>query len=214
MKILVIIIISGAFCACSGPVKSQSNIPTATIKGIVTESESPHHEGLPGCHIDILELDKEIRTDINGNYVIEAVPIGSYTIRFTMTGYQEKVLKNVIVKAKSPTIINVVLDQNLVQMTDTPFIVPDSVGAVLDAESDFRAGRISFVSPYPLTRADSTFADSLGFTWSGGGKHTLAYANGYNIRMNRNINEQTGKNLYIQIREYWRNQGKIIEIIK
>ena len=55
------------------------------IQGTVTDSESG--EPLSGTNIFIAELERGTSTDANGEFEIENVPAGTYTLRATFIGY-------------------------------------------------------------------------------------------------------------------------------
>jgi len=58
------------------------------IEGQVIDSTSS--EAIYGANIFIIELEKGDATNINGNFEIENVPAGDYTIRISYLGYQTK----------------------------------------------------------------------------------------------------------------------------
>ena len=59
---------------------------TGAISGQVTDADSG--ETVPGANIFITELDRGAATDIDGNYVIENVPAGTYSLTATFVGYR------------------------------------------------------------------------------------------------------------------------------
>ncbi|MEX2347594.1 MAG: SusC/RagA family TonB-linked outer membrane protein [Balneolaceae bacterium] len=56
-----------------------------SISGTVTENQTG--EPLPGSTVYIVELDRGASTDIDGQYTIESVPSGTYTLRVTFVGF-------------------------------------------------------------------------------------------------------------------------------
>ena len=58
---------------------------TGTLSGTITDAASG--ETLPGSNILIVELSRGSATDVDGNYTIEKIPVGTYTIRASFLGY-------------------------------------------------------------------------------------------------------------------------------
>lgn len=78
-----------------------------SVSGIVIENE--FGEGLFGANIFINETARGAASDINGAYTISGIDEGSYTITFSMIGFQKKTVTGVEVKAGKNTKIDVVL---------------------------------------------------------------------------------------------------------
>jgi hypothetical protein len=77
------------------PVFSQS---TGELKGIVTNEVS--HEPIDLVAVDILQNNKSIQgmlTDEEGNYWIQGIPTGKYSVRFSMPGYSIKTVEDVTI---------------------------------------------------------------------------------------------------------------------
>jgi TonB-linked SusC/RagA family outer membrane protein len=69
------------FALLSGNLYAQ-----VSISGTVTDAETG--ETLPGVNILITELSRGAATDVDGNYTVNNVPSGTYTVRATFVGYQ------------------------------------------------------------------------------------------------------------------------------
>lgn len=59
---------------------------TGTISGTVTDSETG--EPVPTANVALMEINQGAATDLDGNYEIENVPVGTYSFRVTFVGYQ------------------------------------------------------------------------------------------------------------------------------
>ena len=59
---------------------------TGSLSGTITDSESG--DPLPGANIIVVELGSGAATDIDGNYTITGIPVGSYTVRTTFIGFK------------------------------------------------------------------------------------------------------------------------------
>jgi len=79
---------------------------TGAISGQVTDAENG--ETIPGANILITELERGAATDMDGNYVIENVPTGTYTLTATFVGYTT-FRQTVQVNANQTTTINIEL---------------------------------------------------------------------------------------------------------
>ena len=71
-----------------------------TIRGRVTDEESM---GLPGATIYLPEIGAGTAADVEGNFIILNIPVGTYDVVVQMVGYQKKTYKE----------IQVVMDQTL-----------------------------------------------------------------------------------------------------
>ncbi|HIC39270.1 MAG TPA: hypothetical protein EYO79_07370, partial [Candidatus Marinimicrobia bacterium] len=80
-SILIIYLVSFVFAGTDG-----------TIRGQVKDAEgSP----LPGVQLFIPDLSMGAIADINGNYIILNLPVGSYDVKVMMIGYQTQTMKEV-----------------------------------------------------------------------------------------------------------------------
>ena len=68
------------------PYLSGSLYAQVSISGTVTDTQTG--EVLPGVNILITELSRGAATDVDGNYTVNNVPAGTYTVRATFVGYQ------------------------------------------------------------------------------------------------------------------------------
>ena len=71
-----------------------------TIRGQITDIDG---EPLPGAQVFIEEMSLGAVADINGNYLILNIPIGTYDITVMMMGYQKQTIQGV----------EVIMDQTL-----------------------------------------------------------------------------------------------------
>ena len=82
---------------------------TGTISGTVVDGG--FGSGLPGASVLVEELGTGAATDIDGNYQIRNVPVGTYTVRFSFIGYGAQTVENVEVAAGETAQINVELSE-------------------------------------------------------------------------------------------------------
>lgn len=74
---------------------------TGSISGTVTDQQSG--DTLPGASIFITDLDRGATTNIDGEYSIESIPVGTHQVRITYVGYRTAV-QQVEVQAGSNSI--------------------------------------------------------------------------------------------------------------
>ncbi len=84
------------------------------ITGKITDKESG--QPLIGCNVLIENTHLGATTDPSGEYFILNVPVGTYTLKASMIGYQEITIKNVHVSAGFTTTQVIALSQSAVQV--------------------------------------------------------------------------------------------------
>jgi len=77
-----------------------------SITGVVTDAESG--ETVPGANIIITQLERGAVSDVDGNYEIRNVPVGTYTLTATFVGFQT-FRETVEVQAGQELVVNISL---------------------------------------------------------------------------------------------------------
>ena len=95
-----------------------------TIRGQIMDNEG---EPVIGSQIVIKELGIGTMADLDGNYLLLNVPIGTYEVTIQMIGYQTQIIDNVNIRAiinenKAPS-IEVINTTVLYVITGRPFIL-------------------------------------------------------------------------------------------
>ncbi len=92
---------------------AQKSEPTGTVEGklIDADTKSP----LTGAEITIDKTVLGAATDLDGKFVIENVPVGSYTLRFTYIGYETQAKTDVIVRPRRITFVEAELKTSPIQ---------------------------------------------------------------------------------------------------
>ena len=120
LKKILILLVSISF---NSEIFSQSL--TQTIRGSVIDKilKSP----LPWATVIILNSDPIIgfTTDLDGNFKLSKVPIGSHTLKISFIGYKDITLPNVIVNSGKEVVLNIPIQEDIVQM-DEIVIRPDA----------------------------------------------------------------------------------------
>jgi len=74
---------------------------TGVVTGTVTDARND--EAVPGANVALTEINRGAATDIDGNYTIEQVPVGTYTLRVTFVGYENFVTEITIDEGETVT---------------------------------------------------------------------------------------------------------------
>ena len=81
-----------------GPTALAQGLQTGTVSGIVSSQDDAP---LPGVTViassPALQVAREAVSDVNGVYYLRALPPGSYTVQFTLAGFQSAVRHDVAV---------------------------------------------------------------------------------------------------------------------
>lgn len=93
-----------------------AQVKTQTIKGTVTDKQSL--QTIPGVLVQITESNptKMTRTDVNGNFKLEGITPGRYSLKFNYSGYKEVFISNVIVSAGKETVIDIPLEESITEL--------------------------------------------------------------------------------------------------
>ncbi|MEY3397854.1 MAG: hypothetical protein RL220_448 [Bacteroidota bacterium] len=94
-------------------ITSSAQEITQTIRGTIKDKVSG--ATLEGAIVVILDANPLIgaASDENGNFRIDDVPVGRYTIRISYTGYKEQVANGVVLNAGKELILNVALEEDI-----------------------------------------------------------------------------------------------------
>lgn len=78
---------------------------TGSIKGNV--SDEANGETLIGATVIVVGTYNAVNSDFNGNYTLENIKPGDYSIKFTFVGYADKIYNGITVKAGETVTLNV-----------------------------------------------------------------------------------------------------------
>ncbi len=94
-----------SFCLAVG---AAAQTPEAgTLTGTVVDAEIA--ESMIGASVFVVETGTGAATDIDGNYTVRGLPAGTYTVRYSYTGYGTQLVENVAIRAGQTTTINIEL---------------------------------------------------------------------------------------------------------
>ena len=94
---------------------------TGKIQGKVVDAKTK--EPLPGVNVIIQGTSIGAATDLNGEYFILQVPPGNYTLKASMIGYKEVLIKNVDVRVDLTTHIDFEIAETSVQLNQEVIVV-------------------------------------------------------------------------------------------
>ena len=91
---------------------------TQTVRGTVVDKISK--TTMPGATVVIVGSDPLIgsTTDLDGNFKLSQVPVGTHTVRISFVGYQDVTLPNVIVNSGKEVVLTVPIEEDIVKMEE------------------------------------------------------------------------------------------------
>lgn len=100
------------------------NAQTSVIKGSV--KDATNNETIPFANVFIEQINSGVATDFNGNYKLENLKPGLYTVKCSFVGYDPMTISEIIVNPNKPTILDFKLIESstsleVVEITASPF---------------------------------------------------------------------------------------------
>jgi hypothetical protein len=91
---------------------------TQTVRGKVFDAASK--TGLPGANVILLNSKPLIgtTTDINGNFILEKIPVGRISLQVSYMGYQSVVRPEILVSSGKQTVLSVELEEEVIQANE------------------------------------------------------------------------------------------------
>ncbi len=87
--------------------------PQGTLKGKIVNAET--QEPLIGVNVIVIGTVLGAATDLNGNFIVNNVPVGSYNVDFSYIGFQRVIRPDVIVRPERITFLNFGLQEIALQ---------------------------------------------------------------------------------------------------
>ncbi len=88
---------------------------SGTLTGTVTDSDTG--ETVPGANILVTELERGVASDMDGNYEITDIPVGTYTLSVSFVGYQSYT-ESFQIQANETTVLNVELTSGAIGLDE------------------------------------------------------------------------------------------------
>ena len=139
---------------------------TGKISGTVTDNES--HEPLIGVNVILLETSLGAATNADGFYLINNIPPGTYTVRFSAIGYQKKQVSNVKIAADFTTEINISLSSASIEL-ETVTIQAEAPLVRKDLTSSHTIVDNTQIAALPVESVDQILTLQAGITKDAGG---------------------------------------------
>lgn len=114
-----------------------------TIRGRIIDQDSKFQ--IIGATVVIVDSDplKGAATDVDGYFKIENVPMGRVTLKVTYTGYEPKVIPNVLVGTGKEVIVNVEIVESIKSLETVTITAKENKGEPLNEMSQVSARVIS-----------------------------------------------------------------------
>ena len=86
-------------CLYSSALLAQDHTPTQNIRGILRDQDS--QMPLTGATVAVLSIDPVVGaiTDLEGQFLVPAVPVGRHQIRVSYLGYESILLSGIILSS-------------------------------------------------------------------------------------------------------------------
>jgi hypothetical protein len=94
----------------------SAQVLTQTIRGKVTDSNT--EVPVIGATIIVVNSSPLIgaATDVDGNFRLNAVPLGRHTLKINLIGYEELILPDVVVGSGKEIVLNLRVTESLVKL--------------------------------------------------------------------------------------------------
>lgn len=101
-----------------------------SVRGIVIDAETG--APLPGASVRVLSTERGVAAGQSGEYRITGLPIGNYSLQYTVIGYEPRTVTDVIIRAGRTTVVDARLQ---VRMTEVAGVTVDA-GYFADSPSE------------------------------------------------------------------------------
>ncbi|MFT7160417.1 MAG: hypothetical protein ACI9GZ_001592 [Bacteroidia bacterium] len=105
---------------------------TQTIRGSIVDQDS--QSPLIGATINVIGSDPLIGaiTDVNGNFRIEKVEIGRFSLFVTYIGYEDKTIPNILINSAKEIVLNISLQESLESLDEIVIFAKKNKAEVLN----------------------------------------------------------------------------------
>lgn len=91
--------------------------PSQTVRGKIVDKESKFPLiGVAALLVNNATQPEGTVTDVEGNFRLPNVPVGRQTLRFTLVGYKEILLNNIVVEAGRETVLNLEMEESVTEL--------------------------------------------------------------------------------------------------
>lgn len=119
---------------------------TQTIKGKITDGDT--EVTIPGANIVVSDLDplKGAVSDIDGNFIIEDVPIGRHNIKVSFIGYEDVHYNEIELISGSELILNVKLVESINTLEEVTISAKNEMGEPINSMVSVSAQQLTIES--------------------------------------------------------------------
>ena len=107
------------FIMSSFPLSAQS---TGSIQGTILDETT--QQPIIGANVIIPETIRGAATDLDGKFMIERLPVGTYLLRVDYVGYSSRTVSDIVVKSSHPTQVNINLQESVLEL-EAAIVVAD-----------------------------------------------------------------------------------------
>ncbi len=97
-------------------IASADEIKKGSISGTVIDSET--RSALPGVSVILLGTEKGAVSSSDGEFTIENVPVGNYSLKFRLLGYEVMLKADIIVRPKRITFVKAELNESAIEVDE------------------------------------------------------------------------------------------------
>lgn len=87
---------------------------TGNIEGKITDKMSG--QSLPGVNVILIGSAKGASSDLNGNFLITNIPIGTYQVKASYVGFKSIIISDVIVSSARPAFLKIEMIESVIQL--------------------------------------------------------------------------------------------------
>jgi outer membrane receptor protein involved in Fe transport len=141
---------------------------TGKISGRVTDATT--HESLPGVSVVLVGTTSGAATDVDGNYFILNVPVGTYSLRVSALGYETQNITDVQVLADQTRAVNVELTPTVIQGQEVTVVAQRDV-VQKDVSTTVRSVTSNEITQLPVTTYRQVLTREAGVVGTGNNIH-------------------------------------------
>lgn len=137
-------------------VKAQE-VPTQNIRGRIVDVDTK--QPLIGANVLVMTADSSSNygavTNIDGRYIINDVPVGKHTVRFTYVGYIKQFM-DIDLNSGKETVLNIELEESSIAMDEVVIKATENRGEAMNemATVSARSFTVDETNRYPGSRSD------------------------------------------------------------
>jgi TonB-dependent receptor len=134
---------------------------TGTISGKVTDGKTS--ETLPGVKILVENQTYRMISDLDGNFIFQNIPVGTYSLVFNYNGYNTKIISDIAVKSNEVTSFEIVMEpivKEIGAVTVTATVNKESTDNVIKMQRN-AAGQVDGISQEAIKRSPDRDASAV-----------------------------------------------------